>query len=308
MLVADEAALGRFVAWCREQAGARRLSILFTPWGEAVTRRWYRDAMVELSHLPHVRRVAVQTNLSRSPDWTAAARPGVLALWATYHPGEVDRAAFLGRCARLRELGVDHSVGIVGRRDHVAEAEALRADLPGDTYLWVNAEDGRLLMSRRERDRWLAIDPRFGDSAALHGIDGACCAAGHDAIAVDGHGDVRRCHFTPEPLGNLYDGTFGLHERPTPCPEPVCECHIGYVHVPRLGLRDVYADHLLERIPTPAARRFPQPLSGSARHPQTSGQRSDGASAEPHESGGSGVGGVWKRTSSSPRPTSDLAR
>ena len=40
------------------------VGVLFTPWGEALVRKGYRDALVELSHLPHVDRVAIQTNLS----------------------------------------------------------------------------------------------------------------------------------------------------------------------------------------------------------------------------------------------------
>src|SRR5690606_16122277 len=58
-----------------------RLSILITPWGEALTRRWYRDALVALSHLPHVETVAVQTNLSCRTGWLADADPSRIALW-----------------------------------------------------------------------------------------------------------------------------------------------------------------------------------------------------------------------------------
>ena len=39
------------------------LAAIFVP-GEALTRRWYREAMVVLSRLPHIDRVAAQTNLS----------------------------------------------------------------------------------------------------------------------------------------------------------------------------------------------------------------------------------------------------
>ena len=52
-LRADRAALHRFAAWVAEQT-TDTISILLTPWGEALTRSWYRDAMVELSHLSHV--------------------------------------------------------------------------------------------------------------------------------------------------------------------------------------------------------------------------------------------------------------
>src|SRR5262249_28032929 len=60
-LRSDRAALERFVQWAAANPDGHRLSILFTPWGEGLTRRWYRDALVRLSHLSHVDRVAIQT-------------------------------------------------------------------------------------------------------------------------------------------------------------------------------------------------------------------------------------------------------
>src|SRR5690606_26196350 len=60
-LRADRAALERFTEWVAaraEQAPGTRFSVLFTPWGEGLVRSWYRRAMVRLSHLPHVERVA----------------------------------------------------------------------------------------------------------------------------------------------------------------------------------------------------------------------------------------------------------
>jgi len=52
-LRADRAALDRFVGWVSEQRDTG-ISVLFTPWGEGLSRSWYRDAIVRLSHLPHV--------------------------------------------------------------------------------------------------------------------------------------------------------------------------------------------------------------------------------------------------------------
>jgi hypothetical protein len=62
-LAEDGAALERFVTWVREN-DEDQVSVLFTPWGEALTRCWYREALVELSRLPHVPRAAIQTNLA----------------------------------------------------------------------------------------------------------------------------------------------------------------------------------------------------------------------------------------------------
>ena len=95
-LRADRAALARFVGWA-SSAPVAELSVFVTPWGEALVRRWYREALATLSHLPGVRRVAIQTNLSARVDWVADADPGRLALWCTYHPGEIEAERFLRR-------------------------------------------------------------------------------------------------------------------------------------------------------------------------------------------------------------------
>ncbi|MEV0732114.1 STM4011 family radical SAM protein [Polymorphospora sp. NPDC050346] len=247
-LRADREALARFADWVDRNPDGDRISVLFTPWGEGLTRSWYRQTLTRLSHLPHVDRVAIQTNLACRLDWVADADRDTLALWATYHPGQVRRDAFLDRCATLRDLGVRFSVGVVGQPEHLAEARALRAALPDDVYLWVNAADGHRYEPAEEAD-WTAIDPLFGYSVRPHESAGRACRAGETVISVRGDGQVRRCHFVDEPLGNLYDGSYRAALRPRPCPNRLCDCHIGYVHLKNLPLYDVFAGGVLERIP-----------------------------------------------------------
>ena len=78
----DRAALERFTAWVEDHPRIG-LRILFTPWGEALVRRWYQDALVRLTALPHVSRVAIQTNLSCPLNWVDACDKERLALWTT---------------------------------------------------------------------------------------------------------------------------------------------------------------------------------------------------------------------------------
>jgi MoaA/NifB/PqqE/SkfB family radical SAM enzyme len=246
-LLADRAALERFTAWVA--ACGHPISVLFTPWGEGLVRPWYRRAMVELSNLSHVDRVAIQTNLSQRVGWATVADPARLALWATYHPGQVPFDRFLSRVRELTELGIRHSIGIVGLPAHRREAVRLRRELPADTYLWVNAAEGHTY-SEAEADEWTAIDPLFAYSRHPHPSRGLPCRTGDTVVSVDGDGTVRRCHFVPTVLGNLYDGSFRTALRPRPpCPLELCDCHIGYVHLAPLGLYDVFADGILERIP-----------------------------------------------------------
>jgi len=244
----DRAALQRFVDWVDRNPHQDRISVLFTPWGEGLTRIWYREAMLALSHLSHVDRVAIQTNLACRVDWLAGADLSTVALWATYHPGQVRRASFLARCERLREIGVRFSVGVVGLPHHLDEAWSLRRALPDDVYLWVNAAEGHVYDAAAEA-AWTELDPLFAFSAHPHETAGHECRAGETAISVLGDGTVRRCHFVPRPLGNLYDGSYRAALGPSACPNATCDCHIGYVHLKRLPLYEVFAGGVLERIP-----------------------------------------------------------
>ncbi|MFI1584955.1 STM4011 family radical SAM protein [Embleya sp. NPDC020630] len=266
-LLADREALARFAGWIA--AAPERISVLFTPWGEALVRPWYRRTLAELSHLPNVDRVAVQTNLGARPSWTEAADLRRLALWGTYHPDQVPYERFLGRCRELRARGVRFAVGIVGLPEHLAAARRLRGDLPAEVYLWVNAAEGRTYTDA-EAEAWTDLDPHFGFSRHAHVSAGAACRTGDTVVSVDGDGAVRRCHFVPEVLGNLYDGSFRAALGRRPCPRALCDCHIGYVHMDALPLYDVFAGGILERIPA-GYGTGPRPHGDATRLPTGAG-------------------------------------
>ena len=248
-LAHDRACLDRFVGWVGGR-GADTIGVLFTPWGEALVRRWYQDALAALTGMPHVRRAAVQTNLSCKLDWVAGCDKTKLALWCTFHPGETTRDRFLAKCRDLYARDVRFSVGVVGLKEHVGEIAALRRELPADVYVWVNAY-------KREPDYYTPemvesltdIDPLFPVNNQRHRSRGEPCRAGATVISVDGDGTVRRCHFVREPIGNLYAPDFDRCLSPRPCPNDTCGCHIGYVHLDRLGLYEVFGDGVLERVP-----------------------------------------------------------
>jgi MoaA/NifB/PqqE/SkfB family radical SAM enzyme len=258
-LARDRKGVERFVGWAARLEG-RRLGVLFTPWGEALIRRHYREAMVELSRCPHVATVCAQTNLSCDLGWLGAGCADRLALWATYHPGHTPHARFVAKCAALARAGIRFSVGIVGLPAHLRWAERLRRELPDGTTLWVNAAKSSPPLDRESYERFRALDPLFPINAVHHASRGAACRTGERVISVDGDGDVRRCHFVPDVLGNLYRDRLEdlLGERP--CPNAVCGCHIGYVHLDRLGLRDLFGEGVLERIPARAIGRVSLPV------------------------------------------------
>ncbi|MFK7768154.1 MAG: STM4011 family radical SAM protein [Mariniblastus sp.] len=256
-LAVDRAALQRFVDWI----GGRdkdRLSILFTPWGEGLTRRWYRSAIQSLSHLEQVQKVAIQTNLTCSLDWINDCDLSSVGFWCTWHPTQISMEKFVARCEQLDRIGVSYSVGIVGLREYMADAAALRKRLSPDTYFWVNAyksapdseklPDGQYY-SPLDLEHWSAIDPLFPINNVRHPSEGKPCRTGQSVISVDGQGDVRRCHFIKQVIGNLYDGSFESALKPRTCTNQTCGCHIGYVHMNERRLYDVFGEGLMERVP-----------------------------------------------------------
>ncbi|MNN82433.1 hypothetical protein D3C81_1993690 [compost metagenome] len=78
---------------------------------------------------------------------------------------------------------------------------------------------------------------------------GKACNAGSNVFYVQGSGQVKRCYKDRGVIGNLYrDGLEGLSEIRS-CRMMVCDCYIGYIHMPGLQLQQVYGSGLLERIP-----------------------------------------------------------
>lgn len=253
----DRAALSRFVGWARD--AARPLALFFTPWGEALVRGSYRRALAELSRLAHVRRVAIQTNLSAPLDFLREADAGKVGLWCTYHPDWVALETFARRVERAAAAGARVSVGVVGLREHLPRIEALRARIPASIYVWINAVKswrGGERYAADEIARLAAIDPHFATNLIAHPSRGLACRTGESVIAVDGDGTVRRCHFVPAPIANLYEpGSLARALVPRACPNERCGCHIGYAHLEGLGLDQVYGEGLLERVPAAWPRR-----------------------------------------------------
>ncbi|QDV15968.1 hypothetical protein Pan153_05870 [Gimesia panareensis] len=245
----DRLALERLIEWIKTRTGDS-LSLFFTPWGEALTRRWYQAAICELTRLEQVEKVAAQTNLSYDLDWIENANTSRLALWCTFHPSQTTRARFLSQSRRLTELGVAHSVGSVGLPEDLEEIERLRAELPDDIYLWVNAAKSSNVDYQGELlERFTAIDPLFELNTQYHASLGRSCRCGSSVISVDGAGEIYRCHFIKQRLGNLYEPGFEACLTDRPCTNQTCGCHIGYVHLDDLKLYPVFQEGILERIP-----------------------------------------------------------
>jgi MoaA/NifB/PqqE/SkfB family radical SAM enzyme len=256
-LAHDKAELDRFVNWVSNRDPADKLGILFTPWGEALIHRYYQFAIARLSHFPQVAKVAIQTNLACNLDWIKNCNLDTLALWTTFHPTEVSIESFLAQCQILDRSQVKYSVGIVGLKEHQNYATLLRQELDPTIYLWVNAYKRQPdYYTSTDLDLFTQIDPLFPINNQVYDTLGKACPTGDRVITVDGAGTMRRCHFIPDSIGNIYDPNFAESLFSRNCQNQVCRCHIGYVHLPELNLDKVYNDGILERIPSARSRAF----------------------------------------------------
>lgn len=237
VLAQDAADLNKFVNWIDGQPDGR-FRILFTPWGEALIRRPYQDALCRLSHMPQISRVSIQTNLSCRLNWIDDLNTETASLWCTYHPDEVSEEKFLAQCQTLSRAGISFSVGCVGTKSARPHIERLREKLPGKVYLWVNAykDEGQNYYTDQERAVFTQIDPEFETNLKDYDSLGQPCRAGHSSVSIDGDGNVRRCHFIKDIIGNIYQGDIDAALKPQNCARQKCDCHIGYTNMEQLGL------------------------------------------------------------------------
>lgn len=247
-LLHDQQALSRFVHWVRDQS-THQWSILLTPWGEALVRAWYREALVNLSHCDQVLVVAAQTNLSCGLEWFERCRLDRLALWTTFHPTEVSQSTFLSRVVRLNEMGVRLSVGVVAVPGVLEFLPSFRQKLPSEIYLWINAEQPR---KKQYTDTEIAqltdIDPHFPLTLKRSRSLGRWCQAGETSFTVDGVGNMRRCHFVDQPIGNIYEPDWERSLTPRRCPNQFCNCFLGKAQLEPSTLRPAFGESLFTRI------------------------------------------------------------
>lgn len=247
-LADDKQKLTRFIDWVESRTD-REIGILFTPWGEALIRKYYREGMKNLSHMPHVKRVAIQTNLSCSTGWMSECNLESFALWTTWHPTQASLSNFTQKCKQLDEIGVRYSVGVVGFKEALPEIQTLRQILNPKTYLWINAfKRDPNYYSEDDIRTFEEIDPLFRLNTTYHPSLNEACQAGSTAFTVDGDGQARRCHFIKEPIGNIYDPNFDSSLKPRLCTNSTCGCFIGYVHMDKLNLYQTLNEGILERV------------------------------------------------------------
>ncbi|MCX7921584.1 MAG: STM4011 family radical SAM protein [Clostridia bacterium] len=250
-LMLDRKQLEQFVGWIKSRGDKKEgISIVFTPWGEALIHPWYTEGIVLLSHLHAIEKVVIQTNLSGSLEWVKEADKNKVALWTTYHPEQVSLEEFAAQCNILDESGIRYSVGVVGIKDDKKKILELRQKLLPQVYLWVNAyKDEKEYYSKEDVCFFEGIDPYFRYNLRSYASKGEQCCTGKSVFFIQGDGAVRRCHFDSKVLGNIYNDDIKDVLIKEPCRNESCGCYIGYVHMPRLNFKSIYGNGLLERVP-----------------------------------------------------------
>ena len=280
-------ALDRFVAWVGGRTADDRIGVLFTPWGEALVRRWYQDALAALTHLPHVAQgrdpdePLVQARLGRRRATSDGSPCG-----ARSTRRRSTRERFLAKCRELDRArrAVQRRRGRAEgapRRDRGAAPRAAAARLPLGQRLQARART----TTRRTMLRGLRRRSTRCSRSTTSATRAAASRAGPGA-SVDLGG--RRRHGPPLPLRPGADRQH-LRRRTSRracasgrAPNATCGCHIGYVHLDDLGLYDVFGDGVLERIPgadlSPVGRPSDAARPAESGYVSTSGRYWSGSS------------------------------
>ncbi len=242
----DKQELTQFIKWLKKQK--KKFKIFFTPYGEGLIYPFYQKALIELSHLKNIKQVVMQTNLSGNLSWVSKLNSKKLILWATYHPTQVKMNKFLQQIYFLNEKKIYFSVGVVGKKEFKKEIKAIKSKLPART-LWVNAfKHVNNYYSKDDIQFFSEIDPHFTTNLKNHPSFRKSCKTGESVFTVYGNGNLKRCHFVDETLGNIYESNFNHFISQKPCPNQTCHCYIGYVFLNELKLNQIYGKKLLGRL------------------------------------------------------------
>lgn len=226
----DQDAFLRFTDHMVKQQNGGAVQVV--PYGEALIYPYYWEGLAALSKSPAIDAVGAQSNFSfpvgqmLAVYQTHGGNMGKLRLWGTFHPEMTSVGQFAQQCHLLEEHGVSYCVGAVGVPQQIEKIRMLRAALPDFVYLWVNKMDG---LGRRYTDGeirdFTEIDGFFLQELKHYRADITVCA---DSRFVEADGTMRRCNISRQSLGNFYDNSDGVGERPQSCKKKECGCYLAY--------------------------------------------------------------------------------
>jgi MoaA/NifB/PqqE/SkfB family radical SAM enzyme len=188
--------------------------------------------------------ISVLTNLSapaaKLRRFAELTRGRLLVVSASIHLEHVELEAFVDKARAFREAidpaarMVINAVLVPGRLDEVERARAAieAAGLPffpqvmkigGGTFAYDDDD-------RASVERLVGISPNPRKANVAPSYRGRSCWAGAEYFVLTQRGDAFRCRtarrFGEGFLGNVHEGTFGLHDGPAPCSYDICPCTV----------------------------------------------------------------------------------
>ncbi len=207
------------------------ISLMFTPYGEALIHSYYMETFAMLSKQPNIAKISCQTNFSFSTKKfmdvliTNGADVSKINLWCTFHPSMTSLEDFVAKVYELKNK-INLCVGIVGDPNQIEIMKELRATLPSDIYLWINAMDGLgRVYTKLEVEQFSKIDPFFYLEKEHRKADIQKCDGGNESVFITANGDVFPCNRSKYKIGNFYKTTEikqidNCHGR--------CDCFLAY--------------------------------------------------------------------------------
>lgn len=102
--------------------------------------------------------------------------------------------------------------------------------MPPRFRFWINARQPRPRpYTAIEVADFSALDPEFDVTRKRQPSWQRPCQASETVFAVDGAGDLRRCHFVSDVIGNIGDPNWISSLQPRLYPRRFCDCYLGTV-------------------------------------------------------------------------------
>ncbi len=231
----DEKYLNKFVNFIKNTKFENTVSILFTPYGEALTKSYYLKALAKLSQLNHIESVSCQTNASfvaknfLSFLEQEKADFNKIALWASFHPSMITAEDFSNNINILSNK-ISLSVGCVDFIKNKDKIVLLSQLLLPSIYLWVNKAEGNFKRNNIQGIEifdFSKIDPLYKFEKENFTCDINKCSAGIDSLFVKEDGKTFLCHTCKEKIGNIYeDFSTEIKRKST----GKCTCYLSYCY------------------------------------------------------------------------------
>jgi len=230
----------------------------FTPAAEVIALPYYRQAMQKLIQLENCRVVTAQTNLS----WNVKSflekidqnLKHKIRFWATFHPTEMDESKqekWIEKVRHLKNEGIKFSVGAVGIKKNIPSIQKMKLVLDDlGIFFWVNAyKRYEGYYNVEEIEALESVDPFFkrNNQFILH--KNKPCSAGKSSFYLTDTGDIRRCNWVDDIIGNIYDDNFQPFTENNLCEAARCQCYVGHMMIPSEKYEEVYGDFRCSRIP-----------------------------------------------------------